>query len=124
MRVFKTKSFARQAKSAGLSDRALLEAARELQSGLFDANLGGSVYKKRVPLPGRGKRGGARALVAFRSAKRLFFVFCYAKGQRSNVSTEELKALKLLASELLDLSAARLSNAMKAGELIEVQVDG
>jgi len=41
MRVFKTKSFARQAKSAGLSDRALLEAARELQSGLFDANLGG-----------------------------------------------------------------------------------
>ena len=33
-------------------------------NGLVDADLGGGVVKKHVALPGRGKRGGARILVA------------------------------------------------------------
>jgi hypothetical protein len=35
-----------------------------MNDGLWDANLGGEVYKKRVALSGRGKRGGARRLVS------------------------------------------------------------
>jgi hypothetical protein len=38
-------------------------AVEETAAGLIDADLGGRVYKKRVPLPGRGKRGGARTLI-------------------------------------------------------------
>jgi hypothetical protein len=37
-----------------------MKAIAEMAAGLIDADLGGSVYKKRVPLPGRGKSGGAR----------------------------------------------------------------
>jgi hypothetical protein len=44
-----------------------------MERGLIDANLGGGIIKKRVALPGRGKRGGARTLVATNSANRWFF---------------------------------------------------
>jgi hypothetical protein len=39
-----------------------------MAAGLIDADLGGSVYKKRVPLTGRGKHGVARVLVATKHA--------------------------------------------------------
>ena len=42
-----------------LTDEALFDAVSEMAQGLIDANLGGGVVKKRVGLPGRGKRGGA-----------------------------------------------------------------
>ena len=47
----------------GLSDQALVKAVAEMEQGLIDADLGGSVLKKRVALPGRGKRGGVRVIV-------------------------------------------------------------
>ena len=74
MRAFKTKAFARWAAGEGLGDEALAVAAAEMERGLIDARLGGQVVKKRVALAGRGKRGGARTLVAFRAAERA--VFC------------------------------------------------
>ena len=54
--------------------------------GLIDARLSRQVVKKRVPLPGRGKRGGARTLVAFRQDDNAFFIFGFAKNERTNVS--------------------------------------
>lgn len=79
--------------------------------------------KKRVALPGRGKRGGARTLVAFKQGEKAFFVYGFAKNERADISDKELKALKLLAKELLNYPAETLAKAMKAGELIEVEVD-
>jgi hypothetical protein len=32
-----------------------VDAVAEMAAGLIDAELGGSVYKKRVPMPGRGE---------------------------------------------------------------------
>ena len=51
-------------RKSGLSDDALSAAVSEMASGLVDADLGGYLVKKRVPLPGKGKRGGARTIVA------------------------------------------------------------
>ena len=65
MRIFKTRWFQRWAKKEGLADEVLLTAVREMEQGLVDADLGGSVYKKRVPIQERGKRGGVRTLLAF-----------------------------------------------------------
>jgi hypothetical protein len=50
-----------------------------LISGLIDADLGGHIVKKRVALPGRGKSGGARTLLAYRLGDRAFFVYGFAK---------------------------------------------
>jgi hypothetical protein len=61
--VYKTRTLARWSRKVGLDDAALRVAVEETAAGLIDADLGGRVYKKRVPLPGRGKRGGARTLI-------------------------------------------------------------
>ncbi len=123
MQAFKTKAFARWADGEGLGDEALVAAVAEMQQGLIDARLGGQVVKKRVALPGRGKRGSTRTLVAFRQGDKAFFVYGFAKNQRGNINDKELRALKLLAKELLNYPAASLARAMKAGELIEIEVN-
>lgn len=96
---------------------------RELERGLADA-LGGHVYKKRVALAGRGKRGGARTLIAFRRNDKAFFMYGYPKNERANIPDAELAALKRLARELLDFGEPELTRAVGAGELIEVKSHG
>jgi hypothetical protein len=124
MRVFKTKWFQKWAVREGLDDEVLLAAVGEMEGGLIDAKLGGNVVKKRVVLPGRGKRGGARTLVVYRHASQAFFVYGFAKHERANISDKELKALKLLAAQLLGYTHPALVKSVKAGELIEVMKDG
>jgi hypothetical protein len=122
MQAFKTRVFTKWAKDEDLGDDRLAAAVEEMERGLVDARLGGDVVKKRVALPGRGKRGGARALVAFRHGDKAFFVFGFTKNERANVSGDELKALKTLAKELLSYPAASLARAIQSGELIEIEV--
>lgn len=119
-RVFKTKAFASQTKKSGLTDAALCQAVNEMQAGLVDADLGGGVVKKRVALPGRGKSGGARTLLATNRGSRWFFVFGFAKNERSNISDGELEALKVLAHMLLARNDGNLDQAVLAGELMEI----
>jgi hypothetical protein len=35
-----------------------------MANGLIDADLGGGIVKKRIALPGQGKRGSTRTLLA------------------------------------------------------------
>jgi len=124
MRIFKTKWFARWSSSQDLTDTALAEAAAEIVRGLVDASLGGQVFKKRVASRGRGKSSSTRTVVAFRQGDRAIFMYGFAKKGRANISEKELKALKLLARELLSYTKPALEKAIKAGELIEVDGDG
>ncbi|MEN9474858.1 MAG: hypothetical protein RIS48_1578 [Pseudomonadota bacterium] len=119
-RVFKTRHFSRWMRKTDLTDAALCEAVNEMVAGLVDADLGGDVLKKRVALPGRGKRGGARTLVATRRAGRWFFVFGFEKNEKSNVSSTELEALQTLAAELLTLTSQQLDSAVEDGALQEI----
>ena len=93
-----------------------------MQQGLIDAKFGGHVVKKRVALPGRGKRGSSRTLVAFKQGAKAFFIYGFAKSERVNVSDKERRALKVLAKELMNYAAPALAKATKAGELIEIEV--
>lgn len=47
-RVFKTGWFSKHAAKIGIKDAELCEVAQELMQGLWDADLGGNVYKKRL----------------------------------------------------------------------------
>lgn len=76
--------FRRWMRKTELSDAALCKAVAEMDQGLIDADLGGGVMKKRVPLPGRGKSGGARTLVATNKGDRWFFLYGFAKNQRDS----------------------------------------
>lgn len=124
MRVFKNKAFSKWASKEGLGDKTLLAAVDEIVRGLIDADLGGHVIKKRVALPGRGKSGGVRTLLAYNIGNKAFFVYGFAKNARANISADELKALRHLAKELLEYSDKALIKALKHGALIEVENDG
>ena len=123
MRAFKIRAFSKWASGEGLSDDVLASAVVEMDKGLIDAKLGGQVVKKRVALPGRGKRGSTRTLVAFKQGNKAFFIYGFAKNERANVSDKELRALKMLAKELMSYTTAALTKATKAGELIEIEVN-
>ncbi|WP_144631529.1 type II toxin-antitoxin system RelE/ParE family toxin [Bordetella genomosp. 13] len=124
MRIYKTRPFARWARQEGLRDSALAAAAAEIQAGLIDAELGGHVVKKRVALPGRGKRSGARTLLAYQRDDRFFFLYGFAKNEKDNIDERELQALKRLSGILLGWEPAQLRLAVAAGRLIEVNNDG
>src|SRR5690554_386866 len=102
IRVFKTRTFTRSMKKAGLTDAALCAAVEEMGQGLVDADLGGNVVKKRVALPGQGKRVGARTIVATRMAGRWFCLF------------EEVT------KELPGFDDRQLTIALAAGEIVEI----
>ena len=122
MRIFATRAFSRLDVAGELGDADLIAAVAEMNDGLWDVNLGGNVYKKRVALAGRGKSGGARTLVAFKGDDRAFFMYGFSKNQRSNITTKEKRALKLMARELLGYSDNQLRQALKHGALIEIEV--
>lgn len=68
-------------------------------------------------------RRGARTLLAFRQNDKAFFIYGFEKNECANVSDRELKALKLLAKELLKYPGMTLTKAIDAGELIEIEVN-
>ena len=116
----KTRHFHRWAKKAELSDNALFSAVSEMIKGLVGTDLGGGVFKKRIALPGQGKSGSTRTLLATNRNDRWIFVFGFEKNERANISAKELEALKMLAAELLALSSVQINEALDSGDLLEV----
>lgn len=123
MAVFKTRWFDRWARKQGLTTPGLCAAVREMTEGLYEADLGGGLFKKRIARPGQGKSGGFRTLVATNKGSRWVFVYGFPKNARSNINKDEQEALKKLAAHLLSLTAQALDKAQRAGELIEVDCD-
>jgi hypothetical protein len=118
--VFKTKSFARFARKARITDVVLCAAVADVARGLIDANLGGGVVKQRIARQGEGTSGGFRTIILFRAGKRAFFVHGFAKNEQDNIRDDELAAFKLLAAELLAYDDGALAAAMGNGTLTEV----
>jgi hypothetical protein len=119
--IYKTKHFARWARKAGLNDSLLEMAVLEISHGLLDADLGGGIIKKRIGLPGKGKRGSVRTLLATNRNGRWFFVFGFEKNERENISEVELATLKMLAKDLLALSETQIAVAVGTGFLLEIK---
>lgn len=107
-------------RKTALTQEALCLAISEMEDGLIDAELGGGVVKKRVSLPGRGKSGGARTLLATNKGSLWFFVFGFEKNERANISVRELEALKTIAVDLLKLSSEELDNLVESEALQEI----
>ncbi|RYD16588.1 MAG: type II toxin-antitoxin system RelE/ParE family toxin [Lysobacteraceae bacterium] len=120
-RVFKTRHFQRWMRKTELTDAALRKAVEEMAAGLIDADLGGCVVKKRVGLAGRGKRGGARTLLATNKGNRWFFVFGFEKNERASITAEELEGLQAIAADLLACTGQQLDEAVADGTLQEIR---
>ena len=120
MTAYKTKAFARWAKKVGLNDTVLCDAIQEMERGLYEADLGGGVLKKRIARSGQGKRGGFRTLIATNKGDKWFFMFGWPKNERSNINDREEAALKAMAANLLAMKPTDLSIVQAQGEILEV----
>lgn len=118
--ILKTRSFSKLANKAGLVDSALKRAVEEMEQGLIDANLGGNVYKKRVPLGNKGKRGGSRTIIATNMSDRWFFVYCFLKKDIDNISKDDELELKELAKLLLGIDEQSLHKLVEDGNMEEI----
>lgn len=123
MSIYKTRWFDRWARKQGLNNLSLCLAVREMMKGLYEADLGGGLVKKRVARTGQGKSGGFRTLVATNRGDRWIFVFGFSKSDRGNINKQEEEALKKLSNHLLALSVEDLAMAQSNDELTEVSCD-
>ena len=122
-RILKTRTFNRWLRKTLLTDTALLKAIDEMEQGLVDADLGGNIYKKRVALPGRGKSGSTRTLIATNRQDRWFFMFDFEKNDKENITQAELAYLQEVAQIFLGYSSDELQLAIDKGEFLEVYYD-
>lgn len=121
MLIYKGAVFSDWAAKHGISDEALVSVVNEMNSGAYEANLGGSVYKKRIAIRNKGKSGGVRTILAFLVDEKAFFIYGFAKNKLDNVDEKELKALKKLAKIYLHLTENELGKAVQNGKLIKVR---
>ena len=121
MRIFKTKVFAKIAKSAGLTDKTLAQAAKEVEKGLVDAELSGNLYKNRVPLPGRGKRGGARTILVYsKSPGRTVYLFGFPKNVKDNLISKKLATYRKLEQLHSAFTEGQIKDLIQSKELEEI----
>ena len=116
-----TKHFAKWASKQNIPDNELSNALDEVDSGLFDASLGGHVFKKRIRFQGKGKSGSGRTIICYKREDRAVFIHGFAKNEKANLSRKELIAFKELAKVLLTLSVDELNIAVKNGRFVEVK---
>jgi hypothetical protein len=121
VRIFKNTWFDRFAGKEEITDVELREFVNRLEAGQAEAKLGGGVFKVRIARPGEGKSGGYRVIVFFRSRERTFYVYGFAKSDRSNISQKELKKLRKQAASLLFMSDDQIATALKEGVLKEIE---
>lgn len=120
MRIFKLIDFARWAKKEKIADASLKAAVSELEAGLYGVKLGAHLFKQRVPSAGKGKRGGARAVLAYQEGDKVFFMYGYKKNQKANISEREKESLKKMAKMYMEYDADQLLEAEKIKDIVEL----
>jgi len=60
----------------------------------------GRLRKLRIALPGRGKRGGARVIYYWVTAKsQIYMLLAYVKNEQEDLTEEQLKTLRILVKQ-------------------------
>ncbi|MCL2230933.1 MAG: type II toxin-antitoxin system RelE/ParE family toxin [Treponema sp.] len=121
MRIFKYKWFHKFAKKEGITDSDLKEIVKQLENGQFYADLGGGVYKIELARKGKGKHGGYRAILLFKSNFRTFFKYAFPKSERDNIGDKELKGYKESAKDDLTMTDNEINQWLKTKTLLEIR---
>lgn len=112
-RVFKTAWFAKAAKKARISDKALSKAISQVALGQAD-DLGGGVFKKRL------NDNLYRSIVLAKAGEFWVFTYLFAKKDRANIDDDERLAFRKLAELYRRKTRADLESEIGAGALLEI----
>ena len=121
MEKYKLNDFAKWSKAQGLSDKELNKIVQEMEQGLLGDRLGAFVYKKRIGIPGRGKRGGARTILIYKHHEVAVFIYGYSKNEKSDLGQREEAALRTFAKAFMELLPLERIQKTKEGSLIAIK---
>ena len=96
MLKLKSKWFNKWSKKNSIRDDKLIETINQISSNLSSVNLGGYLYKVRIPRKQQGKSGGFRSIVVYKESDIAIFVHSFAKKEKDNLDKDELKYFKTL----------------------------
>ena len=116
MLKLKTKWFKKWSKKNAVKDDQLHKALDSISKNAGIVDLGGGLYKVRIPGEQKGKSGGFRSIVVYRDFDLAIFVFGFSKNEKENLSKDELKYFKKLAKDLLKFDKQKYIKLIQSGE--------
>jgi len=122
MKKLMTRQFAKWASKQKIPENELITVLSDVQDGIFVANLGGHIYKKRIRFEGQGKSGSGRTIICYKRNDRAIFIHGFSKNDKANLSSRELHAFKAFSKILLGLSQDSIAIAIENGDFIEVKL--
>lgn len=123
MRIFCTKAFRRFLQAEMIGPDRLFAALDDLEKGQGGSDLGGGVYKQRIPRRGGGKSGGYRVIVLLKIGRRAVFVYGYTKSVRANIGVKDLVAFRALADVLLYAGEEEIKAALQNRTIFELNAE-
>lgn len=129
VKIYVTDEFEKLMHKAKLDDDVIVKVANELNDGLHDGELqSGSLYKKRIPSPGQGKRESNRSVIAIKRGDRLFFVDGWRKKdvpkKGKEIPYKLMETYKLIGDSFLRFTDEQIKQNILDGLLREVRNDG
>nr|WP_281277014.1 type II toxin-antitoxin system RelE/ParE family toxin [Shewanella canadensis] len=127
--MYVTDEFEKLMHKAKLDDDVIVKVANELNNGLHDGELqSGSLYKKRIPSPGQGKRESNRSVIAIQKGDRLFFIDGWRKKdvpkKGKEIPDKLMETYKLIGDSFLSFTDEQIEQNILDGLLREVRNDG
>jgi hypothetical protein len=129
VKIYVTDEFEKLMHKAKLDDDVIVKVANELNNGLHDGELqSGSLYKKRIPSPGQGKRESNRSVIALQKGDRLFFIDGWRKKdvpkKGKEIPDKLMETYKLIGDSFLSFTDEQIKQNILDGLLREVRNDG
>lgn len=98
-------------------------ALRDIEAGLVDADLGHGLVKQRVARKGKGKSGGYRTIIAYRSRTRAVFLFGFAKSDKADLEPDEKSRLVRIGQYWLGVDDEVIEQGLDDHEIVEIELD-
>jgi len=121
MRYFKTKDLKKWARRERVTDVHLMQVYAEFIEGLYEADLGNGLFKKRIGLGNKGKSGGGRIILFYKIDDAVVFCMGYSKSEKDNITQEEKDHLKVLADLFRSFNDKKYDLAVEKEVLFEIE---
>lgn len=112
-RMFKSAWFEKAARKAGIDDKELCAAIREVMKGQAD-DLGGGVFKKRL------NNNMRRSIVLAKGEQYWVYQYLFAKNDRENIDSVELESFRQLAKGYAGLKESQIADLLNDKSLVEI----